>query len=149
MSALGKIELINFLHSCGIEDVSEAMRLKSINKNDISILAHYKISKKTYQRWANEYHSISGKSVTVRKRGKLVAMVCRECGGMVRFDSKHDRICDQCGLIVDSNTQAAERIRFALRELNHPIKNKHEKEKIKNLLSIGRSEEDIIRIMCN
>jgi hypothetical protein len=144
---LGKIELINFLHSIGIEDVSEAMRLKSLNISDITILAHYKITKKQYQRWAHEYHSIAGKSVSIRKRGKLVAMKCTECNGIVRFDSKHDRICDECGLIVDSVTQAAERVRFALRELNSPIRTQHQKEKIKNLLTVGRSEEDVIRIM--
>jgi hypothetical protein len=142
-----KWELINLLRSCGVNDASEALKLKSLNVSDIKILAHYGVDIKTYTHWAKGYSSKIGKSVMIRKRGKLISMVCNECGGIIRFAERGDRICDKCGLIVDSNTQAAERIRFALRELNHPIKSQHEKDKIKNLLTLGKSETEVIRIM--
>src|SRR3972149_231035 len=95
MKPIGKIELINFLHSIGIDDVSEALRLKSLNVSDIKILANYKVTPKSYHKWVRAYSSVVGKSVMVRKRGKLISMKCGECGAIIRFDEHHDRVCDK------------------------------------------------------
>ncbi len=145
---IGKIELINFLHSMGIEDCSEALKLKSVNVSDIKILAHYKILPKSYHAWKKQYSSIVGKSVMNRKRGKLVTMICHECGGVVRWDVKRDRICDKCGLVVDNATQRQERIRFALRELGVKM-TKDKLQKIKHFVEYGRDDEDIIQLVAS
>ena len=149
LNPLSNIELANFMRSIGLsnEEIADAWRLKSMDVSDWKILAKHGITPKSYHKWVTHYSSIVGKSVMVRKRGLLVSMKCTECGGQVRWDIKRDRICEKCGLIVDSATQAAERVRFALRTLDKPIRTKHQKEKIKNLLNLGRSEEDVIRIM--
>lgn len=145
--AMSKIELTNFLHSCGIEDVTEALRLKSINVSDWKILEIHKIPKKSYQRWAHEYSSIVGKSVAVRKRGKLVAMCCPECKGIMRWDRKHDKVCDKCGYIISPIEQKSERIREALRHIGKPATTKSRKQKIESFLKIGLDEDAIIRIL--
>jgi len=149
MSAIGKIELMNFLHACGIENISEALRLKSLNLSDAKILAKYGIKLKAYKRWTQQYSSVVGKSVMMRKRGKLIAMKCIECGNIVRWDEKYDRVCEKCGLIIPQSKQTAERIRYALRELEKPIANIQEKRRIENLLELGYEEQNVIKIMAS